>query len=192
MPRGMRRVVASLFVLLVCAPAAFASDALPVPPGSPWPEMRHDRRNTGASDIPGVYLRGRKPWSFKTGKGIFSTATIGPGDRVYVGSGDGVFHAFGAGGHPLWSFKAGLIDSSVVLAKDGITVGTGDEYLYHLRTSPKRMSQRRRTIWKLKATQPKNGGQLVNWWEGNAEVGPDGTIYAGNTGAAAYAINPSG
>jgi outer membrane protein assembly factor BamB len=163
-----------------------------VPPGSPWPEMRHDRRNTGASDIPGTYVRGRKPWAFRTGKGIFSTATVGPGDRVYVGSGDGVFHAFGANGKPLWNFKAGLIDSSAVLRRDGITIGTGDEYLYHLRTSAKKMSQRKRTIWKLKAVQPSGSAQLVNWWEGNAEVGPDGTVYAGNTGSAAYAITPDG
>jgi outer membrane protein assembly factor BamB len=189
----MRRVLAIGLFVLACAPNAFASDAIPVPPGSPWPEMRHDRRNTGAAAIHGVYMRGRKPWSFATGKGIFSTATVGPGDRVYVGSGDGVFHAVGPNGKTLWSFKAGLIDSSAVLRRDGITVGTGDEYLYHLRTSAKRMSQRKRTIWKLKATpQPGAGGQLVNWWEGNAEVGPDGTVYAGNTGAAAYAITPQG
>jgi outer membrane protein assembly factor BamB len=154
--------------------------------------MRHDRRNTGASEIAGVYVRGRRPWSFRTGKGIFSTATVGPGDRVYVGSGDGVFHAFGPGGKSLWRFKAGLIDSSAVLRRDGITVGTGDEYLYHLRTSARRMSQRKRTIWKLKAVQPSGSAQLVNWWEGNAEVGPDGTVYAGNTGSAAYAVTPKG
>jgi outer membrane protein assembly factor BamB len=186
----MRRVLSILVCLLACAPAAHA--ALPVPPGTPWPEMRHDDRNTGASDIAGVYQRGLEPWSYRTGKGIFSTATIGPGDRAYVGSGDGVFHAFGANGKRLWSFKAGLIDSSAVLWRGGITVGTGDEYLYTLRTSAKKMSQAGRTIWKLKATQPANGGQLVNWWEGNAEIGPDGTIYAGNTGAAAYAITPDG
>jgi outer membrane protein assembly factor BamB len=188
----MRRAVASLLVLLACAPAAVASDEIPVPAGSPWPEMRHDRRNTGASGIPGVYVPGRKPWSFRTGKGIFSTATVGPGDRVYVGSGDGVFHAFGRRGKALWNFKAGLIDSSAVLRRDGITVGSGDEYLYHLRTSAKKMSPRKRTIWKLKAVQPSGSAQLVNWWEGNAEVGPDGTVYAGNTGSAAYAISPGG
>jgi outer membrane protein assembly factor BamB len=190
----MRRVLGILAFALVLAsaPGAAASDDIPVPPGSPWPEMRHDRRNTGASDIVGRYVKGRTPWSFRTGKGIFSTANVGPGDRVYVGSGDGVFHAFGAGGKPLWSFKAGLIDSSAVLRRDGITVGTGDEYLYHLRTSAKKMSQRKRTIWKLKAVQPSGSAQLVNWWEGNAEVGPDGTVYAGNTGSAAYAITPDG
>jgi outer membrane protein assembly factor BamB len=188
----MRRLLAVLFVLLLPASASAASDDIPVPAGSRWPEMRHDRRNTGAAPIESVYVPGRKPWSFKTDKGIFSTPTVGPGDRVYVGSGDGVFHAFGAGGKQLWSFKAGLIDSSAVLRRDGITIGTGDEYLYHLRTSPKKMSQRRRTIWRLKAVQPSGDAQLVNWWEGNAEVGPDGTIYAGNTGSAAYAITPAG
>jgi outer membrane protein assembly factor BamB len=181
-----------LLLFGVFSPGALASDSIPVPPGSPWPEMRHDRRNTGASDIRGVYVAGRPPWSFRTGKGIFSTATVGPGDRVYVGSGDGVFRAFGAGGRSLWRFKAGLIDSSAVLRRDGITVGTGDEYLYHLRTAAKKMSQRKRTIWKLKAVQPSGRAQLVNWWEGNAEVGPDGTVYAGNTGSAAYAVTPNG
>ena len=44
----------------------------------------------------------------------------------------------------MWSFKAGLIDSSAVLHNGGITVGTGDEYLYNLRTSQKKMSPRRR------------------------------------------------
>jgi outer membrane protein assembly factor BamB len=179
-------------LLLACAPSAFAADHIPVPPGTPWPEMRHDRRNTGASEIRGVWVKGRRPWSFRTGKGIFSTATIGPGDRAYVGSGDGFFHAFGANGKPLWTFKAGLIDSSAVLRRDGITVGTGDEYLYHLRTTTRRLARGKRIIWKLKATQAPGGGQLVNWWEGNAEVGPDGTVYAGNTGAAAYAITPNG
>lgn len=189
----MRRLLAVLYALLVLpAGASAASDQIPVAPGSPWPEMRHDRRNTGAAPIESVYVPGRKPWSFRTGKGIFSTPTVGPRDRVYVGSGDGVFHAFGPGGRKLWSFKAGLIDSSAVLRRDGITIGTGDEYLYHLRTSPKKMSQRRRTIWKLKAVQPSGDSQLVNWWEGNAEVGPDGTVYAGNTGSAAYAITPEG
>ena len=188
----MRRALVTFLLVLGLAPTAFAADEIPVPPGSPWPEMRHDRRNTGASEIRATYVKGRKPWSFRTGKGIFSTATVGPGDRVYVGSGDGVFHAFGNGGKLLWSFKAGLIDSSAVLRRDGITVGTGDEYLYHLRTTARKLSQRKRTIWKLKAVQPSGSSQLVNWWEGNAEVGPDGTVYAGNTGSAAYAITPDG
>src|SRR2546423_15452415 len=102
----MWRGLLTLLLVLACAPTAFASDDIPVPPGTPWPEMRHDRRNTGAAAIPGVYLPARKPWSFTTTKGIFSTARVGPGDRVYVGSGDGVFHALAANGEPLWSFRA--------------------------------------------------------------------------------------
>jgi outer membrane protein assembly factor BamB len=175
---------------LLAVPAGAAASDLPVPATAPWPEMRHDAHNTGAADIAGRYLKGRKPWSFKTGKGIFSTPTVGPGNVVYVGSGDGVFHALSPRGRSLWSFRTnGVIDSSGVLTSDGVTVGSGDEYLYRLRT---RRKTRRRVIWKLKAQQPSGTAQLVDWWEGNAEVGPDGTVYAGNTGSAAYAIHPDG
>ena len=44
----------------------------PVQPDAPWPLFRRDRRNTGASPLPADY-RGDWPWSFRTGKGIFST-----------------------------------------------------------------------------------------------------------------------
>src|SRR5205807_4767483 len=42
---------------------------------SPWPEMRHDPRNTGASPIAARY-GGDRPWVFKTGRGVFSTPVI--------------------------------------------------------------------------------------------------------------------
>ena len=47
-------------------------------------------------------------------------------------------------------------------------------------------------IWRFRATAPPATGQLVNWWEGNVAIGPDATIYAGNTGGGAYAIHPNG
>ena len=47
-------------------------------------------------------------------------------------------------------------------------------------------------IWKYLSVPVKNAAQTVNWWEGHAVLGPDGTIYAGNTGGGAYAINPDG
>jgi outer membrane protein assembly factor BamB len=65
-------------------------------------------RNTGASEIPGVYVPGRKPWSFRTGRGdLLQLATVGPGDRVYVGSGDGRLPCIRREpGKSLWRFKA--------------------------------------------------------------------------------------
>src|SRR5205085_12667053 len=73
-----------------------------------------------------------------------------------------------------------------------VTFGSGDECRYLLRRDRRRMSQRARTIWRLKAPKISTQGQIVDWWEGNAEIGPGGTIYAGNTDGAAYAINPNG
>jgi outer membrane protein assembly factor BamB len=182
------------------APAQQFHYAVPVEQTSPWPTMRHDLRNTAASPIVGQY-RGDRPWAFKTGKGIFSTPIVGGDGTVYVGSADTYFYAVSARGKLRWRFKTGnLIDSAGFIGPwnrrlhtHPVIVPSGDEHLYEIRSSPRRMSRRRRIIWSYEAP-PGTGaeGQLVNWWEGNAEPGPDGTIYAGNTGDAAYALNPNG
>ena len=54
-------------------PQRSATRTVPTEPGSPWPSMRHDRRNTGASPLRGRYHAGDRPWRFRTGKGVFST-----------------------------------------------------------------------------------------------------------------------
>lgn len=172
---------------------------VPVQATSPWPEMRHDHRNTASSPVRARY-RGERPWAFRTGKGIFSTPFIGGDGTVYVGSADTRFYAIAPNGRRRWSFKTGnIIDSAGVigaydprLRTNPITFGSGDEYLYHLRSDRRRMSRRARTIWRLKAPDVSVQGQIVDWWEGNAEIGPGGTIYAGNTDGTAYAINPNG
>jgi len=121
--------------------------------------MRHDRRNTGQSPVVARY-HGDRPWAFRTGKGIFSTAVIGRYDAR--------------------------------LGTSPITFGSGDEFLYQLRTDRRRLSPKKRVIWKYRATERCTTGQIVNWWEGNVELGLDGTLYAGNTGGCAYAVNPDG
>jgi outer membrane protein assembly factor BamB len=171
----------------------------PVQATSPWPEMRHDRRNTGSSPIAAHY-RGDRPWSFTTGKGVFSSPILGRDGTVYVGSADSWFYAIGTKGRLRWRFKTGnLIDSAATIgAYDArlrtapLYVPSGDEHLYKLRSDSRRLTQARRMIWRFKARQPPGAGQLVDWWEGNAELAQDGTILAGNTGSAAYAINPDG
>ncbi len=147
--------------------------------------MRHDARNTGRTSIPGVY-RGDKPWAFKTGKGIFSTPVIGADGTVYVGSADSDFYAIRGSGKLRWKFKTGnIIDSAAVLRGNTVTFGSGDEVLYRLTT-------KRKVVWRFRPTKPPVQGQQVNWWEGNADVGPGGVVYAGNTGGYEYAINPNG
>jgi outer membrane protein assembly factor BamB len=175
---------------------------VPVQQSSPWPTMRRDLRNTAFSPVVGVY-RGGRPWGFRTGKGIFSTPIVGGNGTIYIGSADTYFYAISRRGKLEWKFKTGnLIDSAGFIGAWNarlhtypVIVPSGDTYLYELRSNDRRMSRSRRIIWKYTpppAPQPSGEVPLVNWWEGNAEPGPDGTIYAGNTGDAAYALNPNG
>jgi outer membrane protein assembly factor BamB len=176
---------------------AFSHD-VPLQARSPWPEMRRDSRNTAASPIRGRF-RDDRPWSFATGRGIFSTPVIGGDGTVYLGSADHYFYAVRPDGRLLWRFRTGgIIDSAAAIGRHvkrlrsaPITVGSGDERLYHLRTNP-HLPRGRRIAWTFGPTLPPSGGQQVSWWEGNPAIGPGGTIYDGNTGGAAYAINPDG
>ncbi|TMM10412.1 MAG: PQQ-like beta-propeller repeat protein, partial [Actinobacteria bacterium] len=115
---------------------------------------------------------------------------------VLVGSADSWFYGIGPNGKLRWKLKTGYeIDSAGVIGAydrrlhtSPITVGSADEHLYHLRSG----RRQRRVIWAYKAPKISTSGQLVDWWEGNAEIGFGGTIYAGNTDGAAYAFNPNG
>jgi outer membrane protein assembly factor BamB len=202
--RASLRVFATLFTALFAGPrvaparTTYPTDT-PVQSTSPWPEMRHDRRNTGRSPIVARY-HGDRPWAFRTAKGIFSTPILAGDGTIYVGSADTHFYAIAPSGQLRWRFRTGnIIDSAAVIGRydphlktSPITFGSGDEFLYHLRTDRRRLSRNRRIIWKYKATERCTEGQLVNWWEGNVEIGLDGTLYAGNTGGCAYAIAPDG
>ncbi len=173
---------------------------MPTEAGSPWPSMRHDRRNTGASPLRGRYHAGDRPWSFRTGKGVFSTPIVGAGETVYAGSGDTWFYALGRGGRLRWRYKTGeIIDSAGVLGRreprlgsGTVTFGSGDEHVYRLRTDPRRLTRRQRTVWRFRATRKPAEGQLVNWFEGNVTMGFGGNLFAGNTGGAEYALTPGG
>jgi outer membrane protein assembly factor BamB len=113
------------------APGGPAARTVPTEPGSPWPSMRHDRRNTGSSPVRGRYRRGDRPWRFRTGKGVFSTPVIGRDETVYAGSADTWFYALGPNGRPRWRYKTGeIIDSAGVLGRGTVTFGSGDEHIY--------------------------------------------------------------
>src|SRR5436305_8795591 len=206
-PRAAGALATAAIVLVAgAATSAFARRPAPnyhyevsVQASSPWPEMRRDRRNTGASPVRSTY-RGDRPWGFQTGRGIFSTPIVGGNGDVYVGSADSWFYAIRPNGKRSWKLKTGYeIDSAAVigaystrLRTSPITVGSADEHLYHVRSTRRHMARRRRVIWAYKAPKISTGGQIVDWWEGNAEIGFGGTIYAGNPDGAAYAFNPNG
>ncbi|MCU0299039.1 MAG: PQQ-binding-like beta-propeller repeat protein, partial [Candidatus Nanopelagicales bacterium] len=161
-------------------------------PGAYWPTMRHDLRNTGASDLPGLDP-GTKPWSFQTGKGIFSTPVIAADGTTYVGSADHNLYGLSEEGQEVWRFETGeIIDTApALLDDDSLIIGSGDEKMYKVSTDPA-VPSHQREVWSFEPTLPPVEGQLVSWWEGSPNVGPDGVIYQGNTGGGAYAVNPDG
>lgn len=165
---------------------------VPVQPESPWPTFRRDQRNSGRSPLPATYS-GDAPWSFATGKGIFSTPIIDGDGVIYVGSADHYFYAIQPDGSEQWRFQGGeIIDSAAALPRVGLTadeqtvlVPSGDGYLYNLRTADGS------EVWRFDArVSPR--ASYNNWFEGNVAIGYDGTLYAGNTNFNYYAIDPDG
>ena len=169
---------------------------VPVRADAPWPLFRRDRRNTGRSPIAARY-RGDRPWAFRTGKGIFSTPVLDGDGTAYVGSADHVFYAINPDGTERWRFRTGeIIDSAAALPRreaDGraaVLVPSGDGYLYKLWAEPG-LGAQERVAWRFGArAAPRES--YNDWFEANVAIGPDGTIYAGNTNFNYYAISPGG
>jgi outer membrane protein assembly factor BamB len=153
--------------------------------------MRHDMQNTGLGTVPAAY-HGDRPWSFTTGAGLFITPVVGGNGIVYFGSADHDFYAVSPRGKQCWRLVTGnIIDAAATLdpAQRTVTIGSADDYLYHLSTAPR---TRRRVVWRYHATLKPDNGQLVDWWEDDISYGPDGNIYTGNTGGVIYSFTPKG
>ncbi len=163
--------------------------ANPVAPEAPWPTFRRDVANNGRSPLPAVY-HDDQPWSFQTEKGIFSTPVIDENGVIYVGSADHNFYALNPDGREKWRFTTGeIIDSAAAIprpgllsAEPGILVPAGDGHVYYLNRDDGRL------IWAFTAPDK----AFNSWFEGNVQIGYDGTIYAGNTNFNYYAISPAG
>ncbi|MFN8176105.1 MAG: PQQ-binding-like beta-propeller repeat protein [Solirubrobacteraceae bacterium] len=168
------------------APAGAASYRYDVPlaPSSPWPKFRRDSRQSGLSPViprPG----GGRPWSYRTGLGIFSSPVIGGDGTIYVGSADRYLYALRPDGRLRWRFRTGeIIDSAALLDDRGrIYVGSGDGHLYALDARTGRL------IWRFAAEDPDSTGAFIDWFEGNVAIGPGGTLYAPNDNFRTYALD---
>jgi outer membrane protein assembly factor BamB len=100
-----------------------ASDAsvqeVPLDPASPWPKFRADARQTGRSAVRAGATDAR-PWTFATGKGVFSSPVVDADGTAYIGSADHAFYAIRADGSLAWKFLTGeIIDSSALLDDRG-------------------------------------------------------------------------
>lgn len=205
-PRGvMRKLLLGSLALLSLVPACSlapdeegsSADALgttceaggacsdrPLDPRSPWPKFRRDLRQDGRSP---VHARpsGARPWSFKTGKGIFSTAVIDGDENVYIGSADTYFYSLDRHGDLRWKVKNGeIVDSSALLDDKGrVYYGAGDGFLRALDTRDGR------EVWRFAAAEPESTGGYIKWFEGNVALGPDGTLYAPNDNRHVYGLD---
>lgn len=164
---------------------------VPLDPASPWPKFRGDARQSGRSAVRPA-ASDRRPWTFATGKGIFSSPVIDGDGTVYIGSADQAFYAIRRDGSLAWRFATGeVIDSAALLDDRGrVYVPSGDGHLYALdRTSG-------RELWRFRAHRPEEVEALhgiavynLDWWEGNVAILPDGTLLAGNDNYLYYLLD---
>ncbi len=157
---------------------------VPLDPESPWPKFRQNPLQDGRAPIDPVD-DGRAPWTFPTGKGIFSTPVVDASGNVWVGSADRVFYAIAPDGTERWQHRTGeIIDSSALLDDRGrVYVGSGDGSLYAFdRESGEE-------VWRFQADEPSVNDAFIRWFEGNVAIGTDGTLYAPNDNFCTYAID---
>ena len=109
---------------------------IPLDPTSPWAKFRANELQNGRTPVIPAVDETLAPWSYRTGKGIFSSPVIDAEGNCYIGSADTYFYKFSPDGAVKWKIKTGdIIDSSALLDDQGrIYVGSGDTYVYALDT----------------------------------------------------------
>lgn len=165
---------------------------VPLDPESPWPKFRANAVQNGRSPVPPTVDPARRPWEFRTGKGVFSSPVVDAAGTAYVGSADQRFYAIDRDGRLLWDFETGgVIDSSALLDDRGrVYFGSGDAHVYALDRANGRL------VWKFEAdpvevVEERYGVESFNvdWFEGNLAMLADGTLVAPNDNFLIYAID---
>jgi len=158
---------------------------VPLAPGAPWPKFRADAAQTGRSAIAPSTTKSGAPWSFATGRGIFSSPIVAADGTIYFGSADRNFYALHPDGTLAWSIATGeIIDSSGLLDDRGrVYFGSGDGILRAADATTGSVA------WTFQADDPSVNGAFINWFEGNVAIGPDGTLYVPNDDFFFYGID---
>lgn len=165
---------------------------VPLDPASPWPKFRANPLQNGRSAVPPAVDPARRPWSFRTGKGVFSSPVVDAEGNVYVGSADQHFYALDRHGALRWKFATGeVIDSSALLDDRGrVYFGSGDGHVYALERDTGAL------VWKFRAdtveeVEARYGVESYNvdWFEGNVAMLPDGTLLVPNDNFLIYALD---
>ncbi len=158
--------------------------SVPLAPDSPWPKFRANARQDGRSPVLPVVGEG-EPWSFATGKGIFSTPVVAGDGTIYVGSADRFMYALNPDGSERWSLETGeIIDSSGLLDDRGrLYFGSGDGVFRAVDATTGEVE------WTFEADDPSVNDAFINWFEGNVAIGPDGTLLVPNDNWFVYALD---
>jgi outer membrane protein assembly factor BamB len=162
----------------------------PLEARSPWPKFRGNMAQTGATRLVPVAQPGARPWSYQTGKGIFSSPVIGKDGAIYIGSADRSFYALEADGTLRFAVPTGeIIDSAALLDDQGrVYFGSGDGFLRALDAATGD------ELWRFEADPPSAhsstfSSAFINWFEGNVAIGPSGQLIVPNDNFAVYAID---
>jgi outer membrane protein assembly factor BamB len=171
---------------------ARAAPGIALDPESPWPKFRANALQNGRIALKPVIDPAARPWSFPTGKGVFSSPVIDKDGTVYVGSADQTFYAIDRFGQEKWRVQtAGIIDSSALLDSKGrVYFGSGDGRVYAADRADGTLLWTfcAQTIGEVRrefGIEPHN----VNWFEGNIGLLPDGTLLAPNDNYVVYGID---
>jgi outer membrane protein assembly factor BamB len=164
---------------------------IPLDSRCPWAKFRANELNNGRSPVKPVQ-NDSKPWSYRTGKGIFSSPVVDENGVCYVGSADHTFYAINEDGTIKWSIKTGeIIDSSALIDDKGlIYFGSGDANVY---CADKDTGE---IVWKSQADTTEEVEKKynivtynVNWFEGNIGMLPTGELLAPNDNYLVYRVN---
>jgi len=175
------------------APAeASEAPGVPLDPASPWPKFRANALQNGRIALKPAIDAAARPWSFQTGKGVFSSPVIDKDGTVYVGSADQKFYAIDRFGKEKWHIQTGeIIDSSALLDDKGrVYFGSGDGHVYAANRADGTLlwtfsAQTTEDVKREFGIQPHN----VNWFEGNIGLLLDGTLLAPNDNYVVYGID---
>jgi outer membrane protein assembly factor BamB len=178
--------------LLTLASALFACSnspsspkpSVPLSAQSPWPKFRANAAQDGRVAVRPTSSGGRF-WSFRTGKGIFSSPVVGADGTVYIGSADRIFYAVRKDGTERWRVQTEeIIDSSALLDDKGrVYFGSGDGKLRALDAATGA------PIWTFLAEDPASTNAFIRWFEGNVSIAPDGTLLVPNDNFRVYGVD---
>ncbi|MGV3526494.1 MAG: PQQ-binding-like beta-propeller repeat protein [Candidatus Sericytochromatia bacterium] len=187
--RGVQ--VAGLLALLMGGKAAAAEG---------WPTFRNGPSNQGvapyALNLARLGQPALEPVQYTTSGLIWGTPVVDAQGNVYVGAADRHFYALTPTGQLRWKYALqargdAVVDSAAALHPAGLVVVPGGDGALHA-LDPATGALRWRFDAYHSSAEAHQRGDVVNSFEGNVQIGPNGWLYAGSDNGCMYALNAEG